>query len=208
MSLSRRATLAGLSVFAASARAGQMHNGAIPVIPVRLETDIGAIELILDLSRAPASCKDFLKYIEAGLYDGGAFTRTVRPDNDHGSPHIDVVQAGMRKGAKEWAPIALESTRQTGLRHKDGTISLPRDTAGTGSGGEFFICIGDQPALDYGGTRNKDGQGFAAFGQVVAGMQLVRRIWQMPTSGTSDDAYTKGQMLARPVIITSAARGG
>jgi peptidyl-prolyl cis-trans isomerase A (cyclophilin A) len=204
--LNRRAAIAGLSMFATAARAQTMHSGAIPVIPVRLVTALGTIELILYIGKAPKSCDDFLKYIEAGAYDRGAFTRTVRPDNDHGTPKIDVVQGGIRPGAKTWPPIPLESTNITGLKHIDGTISLPRDGAGTGSGSEFFICIGDQPALDFGGRRNKDGQGFAAFGQVTAGMKIIHRIWRLDASGSSPDPYTKGQILLHPVAITEAAR--
>jgi peptidyl-prolyl cis-trans isomerase A (cyclophilin A) len=207
MRIGRRATIAGLGLMSARACGQTMQSGAIPVIPVRLVTALGVIELILYIGKAPKSCADFLKYVEAGLYDGGAFTRTVRPDNDHGSPKIDVVQGGIRAGAKHWPPIKLESTRETGLRHLDGTISLPRDGAGTGSGSEFFICIGDQPSLDFGGARNKDGQGFAAFGHVSAGMKIVHRIWRLDASGPSKDAYTRGQMLLYPVAITSAQRG-
>jgi peptidyl-prolyl cis-trans isomerase A (cyclophilin A) len=94
----------------------------------------------------------------------------------------------------------------TGLRHVDGTISLPRDGVGSGSGAEFFICIGDQPGLDFGGRRNKDGQGFAAFGRVVAGMDIVRGIWRMKADGPSPDAYTMGQILPHPATILSARR--
>jgi peptidyl-prolyl cis-trans isomerase A (cyclophilin A) len=92
------------------------------------------------------------------------------------------------------------------LRHLDGTLSVPRDKVGTGSGSEFFICVGDQPSLDFGGHRNADGQGFAAFGRVVAGMDLVRAIWRLDATGPSPDAYTAGQMLAHPVRIVSASR--
>jgi len=173
---------------------------------VRLQTNTGAIDIDLFTRQAPLSAGDFLKYIDRHFYDGGSFSRVVRPGNDHGSPHIDVIQGGIRDGVTPLPPIALETTRQTGLHHLDGTISIPRDTVGTGSGSEFFICIGAQPSLDWGGQRNKDGQGFAAFGRVVAGMDLVRKIWQMDTSGASSDPYTQGQMLQHPVRIISGSR--
>ncbi len=207
MRIGRRAALTGLGLLGARAGAQEMHSGAIPVVPVRLQTALGSIEMILYIKKAPRSCEDFLKYIDAGSYDKGAFTRVVRPDNDHGSPKIDVIQGGIGQGAKVWAPVPLEPTNVTGLTHRDGTVSLPRDGVGTGSGSEFFICIGDQPSLDFGGTRNKDGQGFAAFGQIVAGMALVRRIWGMNATGPSPDAYTAGQMLLHPVALTAARRG-
>jgi peptidyl-prolyl cis-trans isomerase A (cyclophilin A) len=203
--LTRRAALTGL-LSVGSARAQMMHSGIIPVIPVTLTTALGRIGMVLYIGKAPLSCKDFLKYVSEGWYDGGAFTRVVRPDNDHGHPKIDVVQGGIRTDAKPWAPIKLETTRQTSMTHRDGTVSLPRDGADTGSGSAFFICVGDQPSLDFGGARNRDGLGFAAFGLVNEGMDVVRRIWRLPAEGASDDAYTRGQMLTRPVTIESARR--
>ena len=179
---------------------------AADVQRVRLLIDAGRIDIDLYVRRAPVSAGDFLKYVDRHCYDGGSFSRVVRLDNDHGSPHIDVVQGGVRADVTPWAPIAHETTRQTGIHHLDGTISIPRDKVGTGSGSEFFICVGPQPALDFGGKRNPDGQGFAAFGRVTAGMDLVRALWHMDASGPSPDPYTNGQMLRRPVSIASAFR--
>jgi len=181
--------------------------GAAPAPEVKLVTPFGAIVLALDLARAPLSAGAFLGCVAAGGYDGGRFTRVVRPENDHGSPAISVVQGAARDGVTAPA-VAHESTRQTGLRHLDGTVSLPRDAVGSATGAEFFICVGDQPGLDYGARRNLDGQGFAAFGRVVSGMDVVRRIWGMDAGGASPDAYTAGQMLKAPVAIVSAARVG
>jgi peptidyl-prolyl cis-trans isomerase A (cyclophilin A) len=142
--------------------------------------------------------------VAAGGYDGGAFTRVVRPGNDHGLPRISVAQGAARPGGPKAASVPHETTRATGLRHLDGTISLPRDAVGTATGAEFFICVGDQPALDFGGLRNKDGQGFAAFGRVLRGMEVVRRIWSGDATGPSTDPYTAGQMLRVPAAILSA----
>ena len=129
--------------------------GAAGVAPARrrvvLSTRLGVIRIDLAIGAAPLSGSDFLKYVAGGYYDGGRFFRVVRPDNDRGHPLIDVVQGGIRNPKQAWAPIAHETTRQTGLRHLNGTVSLPRDKPGTGSGAEIFICIGDQPALDFGG---------------------------------------------------------
>ena len=192
----RRDLLLGAAAMAA--------GGAAPV-DVRLDTAAGAILLRLDVQRAPLSCAAFLGCVSGGSYDGGAFTRAVRLGNDHGHPPISVLQGAAAPGTR--APtVAHEPTSRTGILHHDGTISLPRDAVGTATGGEFFVCIGDQPALDYGGARNKDGQGFAAFGRVVLGMEAVRRIWQAPTSPDSPDPYTAGQMLAPPLPIFRAVR--
>jgi peptidyl-prolyl cis-trans isomerase A (cyclophilin A) len=170
---------------------------------VDLLTPFGGIACFLDLRRAPISAGAFLACVQSGAYNGGSFTRVVRPDNDHGSPVISVIEGGARPG--KYPAVPHETTKMTGLRHLNATISLSRDAPGTATGGEFFICIGDQPGLDFGGMRNKDGQGFAAFGRVTRGMEIVRRIWSMPAGGASPDAYTKGQMLTSPVAILSAS---
>jgi len=198
----RRQILA--SAAAALGSAGAAVPGDIP--RVRLAIDAGRIDIDLFVRQAPLSAGDFLKYVDRRCYDGGSFFRVVRPDNDHGTPRIDVVQGGVRADVTPWAPIAHETTRQTGIRHLEGTISIPRDKVGTGSGSEFFICIGAEPALDFGGRRNPDGQGFTAFGRVTKGMDLVRAIWQMDASGASADPYTAGQMLRQPVRIIRASR--
>jgi len=172
---------------------------------VKLVTPFGPILIVCDTTRAPLSSAGFLACVAAHGYNGGSFTRVVRPENDHGHPVISVVQGAARAGITA-PPIAHESTRQTGLKHLNGTVSLPRDSVGTATGAEIFICVGNQPALDFGARRNKDGQGFAAFGQVTSGMDIVRRIWAMDASAPSADAYTQGQMLRTPVPILSAAR--
>lgn len=175
------------------------NPAAAPAPRVLLVTALGEIELVLDAARAPATTANFLRYVEAGRYDGGRFHRTVTPGNQPQSPvKIAVVQAGVAPAREgdDFAPIALERTRDTGLRHLDGTLSMAR--AGPDSAtSDVFICVGDQPALDFGGARNPDGQGFAAFGRVVRGMEVVRRIWQAPASG---------QALAPPVAIRAARR--
>jgi peptidyl-prolyl cis-trans isomerase A (cyclophilin A) len=174
------------------------------VIPtVQLVTPYGPILIALDTDRAPLSAHAFQACVLSGAYNGGSFTRAVRPGNDHGHPAISVLQGAARPGTKA-PPVAHEPTSQTGLRHQDGTISLPRDAVGTATGAEFFICIGAQPGLDHGAGRNPDHQGFAAFGQVTQGMDIVRRIWSLPVNGPSPDAYTAGQMLAPPFPILVA----
>lgn len=168
-------------------------------VAVRLETALGDIDLEIDLAHAPLSAANFLRYVDAGRYDGGRFHRTVRPDTEtRKDVPIEVVQAGVAPGQedRDFPPIALERTRETGLSHVDGAISMARGGPDTATS-DFFLCLGDQPSLDFGGRRNPDGQGFAAFGRVVAGMDVVRRIQQSPA---------QAQSLTPPVAIRSARR--
>jgi peptidyl-prolyl cis-trans isomerase A (cyclophilin A) len=179
---------------------------AMPV-QVRVETELGAIVMELDPLRAPATTANFLKYVDAGHYDGGTFHRTVKMDNQPESPvKIQVIQAGVNPDlAKSGFPsIALERTSMTGLKHVDGAVSMARSTPDSATSG-WFICIDDQPSLDFGGARNPDGQGFAAFGRVVSGMDVVRRIQQAPSSSdrTTNQA---AQRLTPPVRIVKVSR--
>ncbi len=193
----RRACLTGGGALALSG------CGAAPP-RVIVQTEYGPIAIDVFVGRAPASARGFLAVVDSGGYAGGAFIRVVRPDNDHGTPVIGVVQGHARAGVT--APhLVHESTLQTGLRHLDGTVSLTRDAPGTASGIEFFVCVGAQPALDHGGLRNPDGQGFAAFDRVTSGMDVVRRIWVLPALGASADRYTAGQVLS-PAVGFSVRR--
>jgi peptidyl-prolyl cis-trans isomerase A (cyclophilin A) len=169
--------------------------------PVRvvIETGQGAIEVELYPDKAPITVGNFLGYVDAGLYVDGRFHRTVRPDNQPDNPvKIEVVQAGInpKKAKDEFPPIKLERTRDTKLAHKDGTISMARDGLDTATG-DFFICIGDQPELDFGGKRNPDGQGFAAFGKVTRGIEVIKKI---------HGAKADGQTLDPPIAITRVRR--
>jgi len=199
----KRPLVARRSVLFGAAAAGVAgHVGPVVI----LLTALGRLTIAVHANRAPISSRDFLHYVDDGAYNGGRFFRVVRPGNDHGHPQIDVVQGGTREGVKLGPTVPHETTSATGLRHLDGTVSLTRDKPGSGSGAEIFICVGAQPALDFGGARNPDGQGFAAFAQVTGGMDIVRRIWRMDASGKSDDTYTIGQILRAPVAIISARR--
>ncbi len=151
-------------------------------VRVSISTSKGDIEVELDAVRAPGTVANFLRYVNARFYDGGQFHRTVTAANQPDSKvKIEVVQAGVRPDAAkfEFDPIKLERTRDTKLLHKNGTISMARGDPDTATG-DFFICIGDQPDLDFGGKRNPDGQGFAAFGKVVSGMDVVKSIHAAP----------------------------
>lgn len=159
-------------------------------------TNKGNIELILYEKEAPVTSLNFMRYVDAKQYDGAKFYRTVCPDNQpNNNIKIEVIQGGLEYNPphEEFPPIRHESTKETGIHHLDGTISMARADTGTVTS-EFFICIGDQPELDYEGKRNPDLQGFAAFGQVNKGMNVVKRIQQLPASG---------QYLLSPVVIDS-----
>ena len=170
---------------------------------VLLTTTYGEIEIELYLGRAPVTAGNFLRLVEGGHLDGGSFYRSVTNANDNGSPKIEVIQGGLNEASSPFPPIRHESTQETGIRHEDGVVSMARGGVGTASS-EFFICIGDQPGLDYGQPRNADQQGFAAFGRVTRGMDVVRAINAAETASASDSEYTQGQIIAEPVAIISA----
>lgn len=152
---------------------------------VRIDTDAGPITVEIYADKAPVTAANFLKYVTDKRYDGGAFYRVVTMQNQPTSPvKIEVIQGGLdADSAKRLPAISHETNDKTGLKHLDGTISMARGAPGSASS-EFFFCIGAQPELDFGGKRNPDGQGFAAFGRVTQGMDVVRKIQQMP----ADDA--------------------
>jgi cyclophilin family peptidyl-prolyl cis-trans isomerase len=166
---------------------------------VQIDTALGSITVELDAIHAPGTTANFLRYVLEGFYSDGEFFRTVtavnQPDD---AVKIAVVQAGASPGREQDAydAIPLERTTETGLRHLDGTISMARAGPDTATH-SFFICIGDQPELDFSGRRNPDGQGFAAFGRVVEGMDLVREIHAMPADGQSLDPPLRIQRAIR-----------
>jgi peptidyl-prolyl cis-trans isomerase A (cyclophilin A) len=170
-------------------------------VVVVFETDKGAIEIEVDVARAPVTAANFLRYVDEGAYDGGRFHRTVRPDTETREDFpIQVIQAGRARGRAGHPAIALERTRDTGITHTDGVISMARVAGRPDSAAsDVFICIGDQPSLDFGGQRNADGQGFAAFGRVVSGMDVVKTIH-------SASVRPRSQSLMPPVTIVRAHR--
>jgi peptidyl-prolyl cis-trans isomerase A (cyclophilin A) len=152
---------------------------------VLIKTQLGDIAVEIYVRQAPVTAANFLTYVREHRFEGATFYRTVtmgnQPDND---VKIEVIQGGLKEDEHGLglAPIEHETTAVTGLKHKDGTISMARLEPGTASS-EFFICVNDQPELDFGGKRNPDGQGFAAFGRVVDGMDTVREIQRQPADG-------------------------
>lgn len=175
-------------------------------VRVRMTTDLGVILLELRPDKAPITTANFLRYLDRGLWKGATFYRTVGPQNDHNPAGISVIQGGLDKDDAPLGGIAHETTALSGLTHVDGAISMARDAPGT-AGADFFICLGANPALDFGGKRNPDGQGFAVFGRVVDGMPVVRAIHDRATKPQSKDGYTAGQILENPVLIRKVERG-
>jgi peptidyl-prolyl cis-trans isomerase A (cyclophilin A) len=152
---------------------------------VLIKTELGDITVEIYVREAPITATNFLTYVREGRFEGATFYRTVtmdnQPDNDI---KIEVIQGGLKEDedGRGLGPIEHETTAQTGVLHKDGTVSMARLEPGTASS-EIFICVNDQSDLDFGGRRNSDWQGFAAFGQVVDGMETVRVIHLQPAEG-------------------------
>jgi peptidyl-prolyl cis-trans isomerase A (cyclophilin A) len=165
---------------------------------VVIQTEMGDIYVKLDLEKAPVTSANFLRYIDSSMFDSSCFYRVVRMDNQpRDSIKIEVIQGGRYENEDNgFPPIQHETTEMTGIKHLDGTISMARSEPGTATS-EFFICIGDQPELDFGGKRNPDGQGFAAFGKVTKGMDVVRKIHSI---------HAENQYLDKPVIAFKIVR--
>lgn len=197
--MQRRPLLALPAILALGARTSPARAEA--TVRTHVETALGAFVIAVDPAVAPITTANYLAHVDAGHLDGGAVYRIVTlanqpPETKH---KIEVVQWGMNlPDAKPppLPPIAHETTRETGLRHLDGTVSMARSVPGSAAA-EFFICIGDQPALDFGGMRNPDGQGFAAFGRVVEGMAVVRALH---AQGRAQ------QFLAEPIRVLAVRR--
>ena len=177
---------------------------AAPVIVI-FETELGAIEMTIDVAKAPGTAANFLKYVDGKFYDGGTINRSVRPDNTvRKDVEIQVIQfqSDRARRSEMFAPIPLERTSVTGLKHVDGALSMARSGPDSATS-SFSIMIGDQPELDFGGKRNADGQGFAVFGRVTAGMDVVKKIHAAKTGASG--AYGT-ETLDPPIKILSARR--
>ena len=209
-----RSPLAAIALCIASAVSAQQAPPPVPApvaspapavpaetVTVVLTTSEGPITLALEKTRAPKTTANFLRYVDQKRYDGITFYRAMKLGNG-----IGLIQGGANGNPKRvLKPIAHEPTSVTGLKHEDATISLARLAPGTGAG-DFFITVGAIPYLDADPTRAGDNTGYAAFGRVVEGMDLVRRILEAPTSPTAGVGALKGQMLAAPVRILTARR--
>jgi peptidyl-prolyl cis-trans isomerase A (cyclophilin A) len=200
-----RALLAAAALAAQQAPAPAPSPAATPApaplpagaVLVRMETEAGALVLAIDARHAPVTAANFLRYVDGGKLDGIAFYRAVKVGDGYG-----LVQFGTRNEPKRTLPpIAHEPTTATGLSHTDGALSMAMAAPGTARG-DFFVVVGDIPSMD----AKAGDPGYAVFGRVVEGMDVVRRVLTMPTSATAGEGIMKGQMLDPVVRITRARR--
>jgi len=210
--MKRRDVLAALGVLAAApgmAAAQVLNLPPTPIVPgpgdvlVSLDTSLGAIIIALKVKQAPLTTANFLRYVDGKLYDGASFWRSAKANSpvDYG-----LIEGGLQGDPKKvLRPVAHEPTTQTGLRHVDGTVSLARKEPGSGDS-DFFICVGEAPYLDANPQAEGDNVGFAAFGQVIKGMEIVHKILNLPTPGEATNPVMKGQMLLPVVPIVTARR--
>ena len=170
---------------------------AQPPVHCLIKTSLGDITIEVYPAKAPVTVTNFLQYVDKKLYDGSSFFRVCTPENEANRKiKIQVIQGGNVPDGKQLDSIKIETTQQTGLLHKDGTLSMARSGPNSATS-EFFICINDEPELDFAGKRNPDGQGFAAFGKVTAGMDVVRNIQAQKN---------QDQRLITPVTIYTITR--
>jgi peptidyl-prolyl cis-trans isomerase A (cyclophilin A) len=177
--------------------------------PVRVifETELGRITMEVDIAKAPITAANFLKYVDGRFYDGGVINRAVRPDNTiRKDVEIQVIQfqSDPARRSDQFPAIPMERTSVTGLKHLNGALSMARGSPDSATS-SFSIVIGDQPEMDFGGKRNADGQGFAVFGRVVEGMDVVKRIQAAPTSLTGRGGY-RTETLEPPIKVLRAYR--
>ena len=202
-----------LSAFAAAPAFAQATPPAAPtaqapapkedLVPVALDTSLGRIVIALDRGRAPITSANFLHYVDTHRYDGQNFYRAMHLTPGEGGGGL--IQGGITTDARKlFPPIALEPTSQTGLHNVAGAISMAAAGPGTARA-DFFILLSDMPGLDAGGPGG-DANGFAAFGHVIEGMDVVKKIWDAPLSPTKGEGMMKGQMLDPPVKIVHAER--
>jgi len=174
-------------------------------VSVGVWTSVGIFFIAVDTRRAPITAANFLKYVDGGLYNWGRFHRATRADNytpaPPARPMMNIIQGGINplKRREGFPAIPLERTSVTGIKHVTGVVSMARGTAADTATSDFFVLLDDQPSLDFGGQRFEDGQGGAAFGRVVEGLDIVRKIQQQPV---------EGQNLSGPVTIRRVWRIG
>ncbi|MDO6413745.1 peptidylprolyl isomerase [Sphingomonas sp. BIUV-7] len=188
-----------LSLTTPGATAGPRRSAVAPLPKVEIKTEIGRIVIVLEAKRAPITAANFLHYVDAHKFDGTVFYRAARGKSH---PEKGLIQGGIDTNIRNsFFPIAHEPTSKTGLKHLDGTVSMARNKPGSAMG-DFFITLGAAPGLDAAG----DYAGYAAFGHVVSGMDITRRILAMPTYPGGLDIATFGQTIRKPVKIISARR--
>jgi peptidyl-prolyl cis-trans isomerase A (cyclophilin A) len=228
MILLRRSFLAAVSAFTASRAFAQVPAGTAPapaataqtppaptseppapanllgkIIKVKLTTEAGDIVIDLYPDKAPITVANWLRYVDNKRYDNSTFYRASHPP---GNVDYGIIQGGLENNpAKIFSPIKLEPTSKTGLKHLDGSISMGR-LAPDSATSDYFICIGDSPYLDSDPTKPGDNAGYATFGRVVEGMDVVKKILASPTSPTLGKGAMKGQMLSPRIKLMTARR--
>lgn len=204
-----RRTLLGLAAAAALGAVASAQPATEPAAKpnprVKLETALGAIVVELAADKAPITVANYLKYVDRGLYNGATFYRASRP-KDYAGDDYGLIQGGLQNDPRKvLPPIAHESTLKTGLTHKtEGTISMGRHAPGSAQA-DWSITLGDMSYLDA-DPKDPKAPGFAAFGQVVEGLDVVRKIIVLPTDPTRGEGAMKGEMLKQPVRITRVSR--
>jgi peptidyl-prolyl cis-trans isomerase A (cyclophilin A) len=198
--IDRRGLLAGALAMASGPTLAASDTA---LVRVGLKTTKGLITIDLNVGKAPITARNFLHYVDVKRFDRASFYRAAHAE---GAPEIGLLQGGLRGDpTKVFKPIAHESTAKTGLTHKDGAVSMACRAPGTATA-DFFICVGDQQSLDADPAATPPRPGFAVFGQVVDGMDVVRLIRDLPTSKTAGGAAMRGEMLSPPVTIMTARR--
>jgi peptidyl-prolyl cis-trans isomerase A (cyclophilin A) len=197
--IARRSLLGAAGLWAAAPLAAHAAAGKPRVL---IQTNKGDIVVELETGKAPITSANFLRYVDKKKYDGGTFYRASRARSGPGAGSI---QGGPAVRVRRFAPIAHESTRLTGLRHKVGTISMTRNAPGSATS-DFFICASPAAYLDAHPGAPGDNQGFAAFGTVVKGLDVVKKILALPANGPAQNPAMKGQMLDPPVQILGVRR--
>lgn len=198
------APLVLLALVAASPRKPLVPTPLPDTVRVTLTTEFGPIVLDLDARHAPVTTRNFVRYVDGHRFDGIVFYQVMRLP--YGTQPSGLIQAGTRGDPKRvLPPIEHETTTQTGIKHIAGTISMARFAPGTATG-DFSILLSDMPGLDAAQPGSPDLAGYAAFGHVVEGMDVVRRIFDAPLSPTLGQGVMKGQMLAKAVRVVRAQR--
>ena len=199
-------SLTALALAAALAGPALAQTTAAPANPkVRLHTKEGDVVVELYPDKAPITVKNFLHYVDTKHLDGASFYRASVPKGSTGFDY-GILEGGLQGNPKKtFAPIAHESTIKTGLSHTDGTISMARLAPGTARM-DFSICVGDQTYLDADPKDPVANPGYAAFGKVVEGMDVVKKMLAMPTDPNKGKGVMKGEVLAHPVVILTARR--
>ena len=199
--IARRTLLAAAGLLAARGAFAQSTDGRVQVL---IATDHGDIHAALEAAKAPITCANFLRYVDSGRYDGSSFYRATHAP---GAPTVGLIEGGIDDPRKLYPPIAHESTLMTGLKHQDGTLSMAREGLGTAAS-DFFVCSGETSYLDANPAASGDNAGYAAFGQVIQGMDIVRAILALPTTGLARNPDMQGQMLDPPVRVLGMRRAG